>query len=241
MCFSAAASFSAGAILIPAGVYCLTASLRKRPSTAPLAVVPLVFGIQQISEGLVWHGLEHDAAIVRPASLTFLFVALAFWPFWFPFISAVMDPRPPARRVFALLTIVSSAWFWVLFWPIVTGPDSLLKIIQVKHSIQYDFLSLEVYKHVPLTIMRVLYFSCVALPMAFGSGSLGRIPGVVFGASALVAAGVFHYAFVSVWCFIASWLSVYLCWFFWKMTNETGLRQASQESRSLQASLGGTP
>jgi hypothetical protein len=218
MCYSAAASFAAGAVLLPAGVYCMTSALRTRPGSLPLAVVPIAFGIQQISEGFVWEGLEHgEPVLARQASLFFLFFALVFWPFWFPLISALMDPRPAARRLFVGLTIVSTAWFWVLFVPIVNGPDSLLRTRIVHHSIQYYFLDLEVYKYVPLTIMRLLYFSCVALPMAFGNGSLGRIPGLVFGASAVIAAVIFDYAFVSVWCFIAAWLSGYLCWFFWKM------------------------
>ena len=218
MCFSAVASYSAGAVLLPAGLYCLVKSLQKQPSALPLAIVPLVFSVQQICEGFVWHGLEHESPdVVRMASLAFLFFALAFWPCWFPLISTLMDPRPIPRRLFAILTVASTAWFWVLYWPIVTGPSSLLKVAVAHHSIHYDYFSLEVYKHVPLTVMRMLYFSCVALPMAFGSGSLGRLPGLVFGASALVAASVYQYAFVSVWCFFAAWMSAYLCWFFWKM------------------------
>jgi hypothetical protein len=218
MCFSAVASYTAGAMLLPAGLYCLIKSLQKRPSALPLAIVPAVFSVQQFSEGLVWHGLEHhDPAVVRSASLAFLFFALAFWPFWFPLISTLMDPRPVPRRLFAILTLASTAWFWVLYWPIATGSSSMLRVEVVHHSIQYDYFGLEVYQHVPRPVMRVLYFSCVALPMAFGSVSLGRLPGLVFGASALVAAVVYQYAFVSVWCFFAAWMSAYLCWFFWKM------------------------
>ena len=98
MCFSATASFTAGAVLVPAGIYCMTASLRKRPNTILLAAVPLAFGLQQLSEGVVWRALEHDdATLVRQASLAFLFFALAFWPFWFCFMSAMFDPRPVAR------------------------------------------------------------------------------------------------------------------------------------------------
>lgn len=218
MCFSATASFAAGAVLTPAGIYCMTAALRKRPGSLPMAVVPLVFGIQQISEGFVWEGLEHgDPALVRSASLAFLFVALAFWPFWFSFISALMDPRPIARRLFAGLAVASTAWFWVLFYPLITGPDSLLETRIVHHSIFYDILKLKVYQHVPITVTRLLYFSCVAIPMAFGSETLGRIPGLLFGASVIIAALAFNYAFVSVWCFLASWISGYLCLFYWKM------------------------
>jgi hypothetical protein len=32
-----------------------------------------------------------------------------------------------------------------------------------------------------------------------------------------VSALVFHYAFVSVWCFFAAVLAIYLCWVFYRL------------------------
>src|SRR4051794_12210618 len=105
MCFSAVASFAAGTVLVPAGVYCMTRAWRKARHLLPLAAVPLCFGLQQFSEGILWHGLEHShQELVQPAAFAFLFFALAFWPFWFPFISALSDSRPAARRWFSYLT-----------------------------------------------------------------------------------------------------------------------------------------
>lgn len=213
MCFSATASFAAGSVLIPAGACCVTAALKKRPSLLPLALVPIFFGMQQLSEGFVWHGLhEGDAGLVRSASLVFLFFALAFWPFWFPLMSAVGETRPRKRLAFRALAVFSAVWFVVLYLPIVTGPASTLTTRVVHHSIQYDFDGLAIYRYVPKPILRVVYLLCVALPMAFSSESLGKVPGIVFAASAVVSALVFSFAFVSVWCFFAALLSAYLCW-----------------------------
>lgn len=53
MCHSAGASFGVGAVLIPAGLYCLSAAARKDRAYVPLAVTPLVFGVQQCIEGCV--------------------------------------------------------------------------------------------------------------------------------------------------------------------------------------------
>jgi hypothetical protein len=218
MCFSADASFAAGAALIPAGAYCVAAALKKRPRLLPLALVPIFFGIQQISEGFVWQGLHHnDAALVRSASLVFLFFALAFWPFWFPFMSALTETHPRKRLVFRILAVISAGWFLVLYLPITTGPESLLATRIDHHSVQYDYGGLAVYQYVPRPLLRILYFLCVALPMAFSSESLGKVPGIFFAASAVVAAAVFSYAFVSVWCFFAAILSAYLCWMFFTL------------------------
>ena len=218
MCFSATASFAAGAVLVPAGVYCMTAALRKSPRRILLAAVPLAFGIQQISEGFVWHGIEHDdPEVVRQGSLVFLFFALAFWPFWFCFMSAMTDPRPVARSLFIMLAIASSAWFWLYMFPLLTGPASLLKTVKVYHSINYDFNELPINQMGLRTLLRTLYFMCVILPFVFGAEKIGLIPGLILGVMVIVAVVVYNHAFVSVWCFLAAWLSPYLCWFFWKL------------------------
>lgn len=236
MCFSAEASFAVGASLIPAGAYCATAAVRKRPRLLPLALVPVFFGLQQISEGFVWIGLHRvDPALIRSASLVFLFFALAFWPFYFPFITSLSESHPRKRLVFGLVTVIAFAWFWVLYFPIVSGPESLLRTHVVEHSIQYDYASLAVYKYIPRPLLRVLYFLCVAVPLAFGSESLGRSAGIVFAVSAVFAVIVYDYAFVSVWCFFAAILSGYLCWLFARLPNveRTPADTESSQSREL--------
>ena len=217
MCFSDEASFTVGIALIPSGVYCIWAAALKKPSFLGLAAVPLFFGMQQISEGFVWQAIHHeDAAQIRNASLVFLFFALAFWPFWFLFLGAVMEPRPRRRGMFIVLSVLATGWFWVLFYPLLMDQVSLTT--QVKHhSIQFLYDDLAIYHFIPNTPLRVLYFLSVALPPLLGSESWGRIPGLVLGASALLAVVVFDYAFVSVWCFFAAALSIYCCVIFYRL------------------------
>ena len=52
MCFSATASFSVGAILLGLGT--LTLKAARRPPELVLAAIPLLFAIQQLSEGVIW-------------------------------------------------------------------------------------------------------------------------------------------------------------------------------------------
>jgi len=233
VCFSAEASFAVGIPLIPAGTYCVWAAARKKPSYLGLAAVPIFFGIQQISEGFVWHALHHqDAAQIRAASLFFLFFALAFWPFWFPFLTTLMEPNSKRRWIFVALTALATSWFWVLYYPLVVGPESLLQTKETHHSIRYDYYprsaeetsepdqgseGLAVYQYVPRPLLQALYLATIALPMLLSSQAWGRLPGLVLGASALLSAVVFHYAFVSVWCFFAAALSMYLCVVFYRL------------------------
>jgi hypothetical protein len=220
MCFSAEASFVVGGALIPAGGYCIYAAIVKKPSYLGLAVVPLCFGIQQISEGFVWHALEHgDSAQARTPSLVFLFFALAFWPWWFSLAAALMEPLPMRRWTLVGLTVLTTVWFWVLYYPLVIGPVSLLttQIAEEGHSVQYLYKNLEVYKYVDKAPLRFLYFLSVALPPLVGSENWGRIPGLVLGASAIAAVLLYDYAFVSVWCFFAAVLAIYCCVLFFRL------------------------
>ena len=233
MCFSAQASFAVGIPLIPIGAYCLWTAAMRKPSYIGLAAVPVFFGIQQISEGFVWQALERDdPAQGRAASLFFLFFALAFWPFWFPLLTTMMEPQPRRRWLFAVLTILASAWFFVLYYPLIVGPESLLTTKIEHHSIRYDYFDgLVVYQYVPRPLLQGLYFATIALPMVLSSQAWGRIPGLILGASAVVAVLIFHYAFVSVWCFFAAVLSVYLGFVFYRLpvtsAGEVGAVQAT--------------
>jgi hypothetical protein len=233
VCFSAEASFGVGGVLVPAGVYCIGAALNKKPRYLALAAVPLFFGVQQIGEGFVWHAIQHDdSAAARGPSLFFLFFALAFWPFWFPFLASIMETCPKRRWFFIGLTLMSTVWFWVLYYPVANGPESLLTTKVVHHSIRYDYYAgVPVYQYVPRPVLQILYVATIGLPMALGSASFGRLPGLVLGASALIAMVLFEYAFVSVWCFFAAVLATYLVVVFYRLPNP--LVKYSEPARAI--------
>lgn len=220
MCFSAEASFAAGGVLVPVGAYCLAQAVRKKPRTWVWGIVPLGFGLQQVSEGFVWHGImhpEHHAHWLRPASLAFLFFALAFWPFWFCFTAAYLEPVPRKRRIFTAIAWLATGWFWLMYYPLLTGPPERLQIEIVHHSIQYFFPDLAIYDFIPRNPLRVLYLASVAVPIACSTDKGNRVPGVLLLLSAVISFLFFRYAFVSVWCFFAAVLSAYLAWTFHRM------------------------
>lgn len=233
MCFSATASFAIGAPLIPAGMFCLWSAALKKPGYLGLAAVPLVVGLQQISEGFVWHAIEHgDTAQMHLWSLVFLFFALAFWPTWFPILATMMEPEPIRRSIFAAMSVICLVWFWILYFPLVTGAVAFEARV-THHSIDYAVDALPVHSYVPKGVLRVLYFLSVALPMVLGSANFGRIPGLVLGASALVTALLFEYAFISVWCFFAAVLSAYLCVIFYQLPRESVVPDVGAEPPSV--------
>jgi hypothetical protein len=212
MCFSPEASFAVGGALVPAGAYCLRTAWAKDSRLVPVALIPWAFAAQQIAEGFVWLGLNtDDPALTRSAALVFLFFATAFWPWWFSPLNAILERRPGRRAVFVALTLVTSVWFWILFYPLVVGPESLLSVKVVHHSIQYTYPDHPLFRYVPLPALRVLYLLSVAVPMALGPNIFGRGPALLLLGSVVVVATVFEYAFISVWCFFAAVLTGYLC------------------------------
>lgn len=75
MCFSATASFVAAAGLAPVGIVSLVMARRLEPERwRPLALMPILFAIQQALEGCVWLGLEAPAVLLG--------CGWCRWPIW---------------------------------------------------------------------------------------------------------------------------------------------------------------
>jgi hypothetical protein len=216
MCFSAQASFAAGAVLVPAGLYCTRVALRTRSAYLPLAVVPILFGLQQFAEGLVWVGLarEHEG-LVRGASLGFLAFALGLWPFWVPFSVLCLQTGRRARWFLGAATLLGLALGCALYVPLALNPDGWLRVGVVHHSLRYAPTGLPAFDLVSHEWWDAGYVMLVLLPL------LGVVSDRRFGvffltliAAAAVSRFAFHETFVSVWCFFAALLSAQLCYLF---------------------------
>lgn len=98
MCFSAPASFIAGSVLSAAGVATLTQP--KKKSEIPLALIPLFFGVQQLTEGLVWVSLQNGYLRLNLiATYSFSFFAQVFWPIFVPLAVVLVEPLAWRRKV----------------------------------------------------------------------------------------------------------------------------------------------
>jgi len=98
MCFSATASFVAGSVLSVLGVATLRATRRK--GDIAFAAIPLLFGIQQIVEGLLWLSFRFDAPQLRVATTyLFSFFSHVLWPVFVPFAIGLLETVPWRRKV----------------------------------------------------------------------------------------------------------------------------------------------
>lgn len=218
MCFSAEASFVAAAALVPMGGYCLVAAARRRPRLWPFALLPVGFGLQQAAEGVVWLGLANGwPTATAVAAGVFLFFAVAWWPFWFPFAAARAVRRPAVRRLLVVWALLATGWFFLAYLPVLA--DGTPPVV-AHHSIRYPY---------PDGFLRDatwgwpvlgLYLLCTVGPLLVAGLTIDEprhrflFPAVGSAAVTGLAAVVAAHAYTSVWCFFAALLSAYCVYYF---------------------------
>jgi nitrate reductase NapE component len=208
MCFSAEVSTGVAAVLLPTGVVSVVAVWRKR-RFLPLAVIPFLFGIQQLGEAGVWRGLDlGDTEATRIPSLLFLFFALVWWPIWVPLAVAVVEPNGWRRWAFIAISGVGALFGAAYYLPLLEDSGRGLHPVVVGHSIRYDFTT------APATgwIWLAIYLLAVCGPFLLSHTRALRPLGLAVAVAAVGAYAFFEYAFASVWCFFSSILSLYLAY-----------------------------
>jgi hypothetical protein len=213
MCFSAEASFAASAVLLPAGIYCTRVAILRRLSYLPVAVIPLVFSMQQFAEGWVWIGLrEEKASLTRIASLAFLAVALVFWPVWIPTSLLSVESDRKRMRCLAGLSLFALVFGCALYLPLIWDPERWLHVGVKGHSIDYNLKGLPVFAFLSRAWWDACYGVIVFSPVVIATPG-NRLNGfyLLFAISSVLSFFIFAHAFVSVWCFFAAVLSGQLC------------------------------
>ncbi len=202
MCFSATASFSAGAVLL--GLGALTLKSAKRPREFPFAAIPLLFAIQQLSEGVIWLTFRYEAPQLNTVMThMYSFFSHVLWPVYVPLAVLLIEPSAWRRRgllvfVAAGVTVGAYLLYVLVAFPVVSRP--------IGQHIEY------VSPHFFAAVGMTLYLMAVALSQFL---STYRAINAFGGLTLLsLAAAYYFYAtwFISVWCFFAALLSavVYL-------------------------------
>ena len=221
MCFSAEASLGAAAALLPVGAYCVEAAWRKNRAYLPLAVIPTLFGVQQLFEAGVWLGLGRgDPNSVRVASLGFLFFALALWPAWVPLAAAFVEPGRRKRVAFLSLAGLGLGLGCAYYLPLAAGGVAWTAPRVVGHSIRYDFSAVPAVRSGPGWLWPTLYLLAVCGPLLASGDRRLRPLGVAAAVSAAVAYLAFREAFASVWCFLAAALSGYIAYALYQLPEQ---------------------
>ena len=198
MCFSATASLVAGTSLSAIGVATLT-NVRQR-SEIPFAMIPLLFGIQQLTEGVLWLTFVHEAPQLKQA-VTYLYSGFShvLWPIYVPFAIGVLEAVRWRRRALAAFEAAGMAVGLYLLYFLVTLP--VVAQVVSKHVV-YDS------PHFYLAPVIALYVAATCVSAFFSSHRFVNLFGVLALASFVLAYMIYAHALVSVWCFFAALLSV---------------------------------
>ena len=209
MCFSAEASFISAAILVPVGLYCLKKTVHMDKPYWTFSLLPMVFGIQQAFEGGVWWALDaNEAEILRLSALGFLFISHFFWLVWIPVSSYFTETIQKRRAVFLSIAGAGFVFSATMFPPFLFYPD-WISVSMVDRSIIYQ-TTLIYDDYIPRYIITGIYMLIVMIPLLLSSDQYHRMLGILILFSAAVTILFFNIAFISVWCYFAAVISLFV-------------------------------
>ena len=195
MCFSAEADLVAGVLVGAVGVDAMRHA--RRPFERLLATLPLVFGVHQLVESVVWLGLEGrvDEAVWHPARWIYLAIAFGLVPVLVPI--AVGGIEPVTHRLRTLVfTGVGVGVAVVLMYSIIRGP--VTSVVE-DHHIAY---TAELW-HGSIIVFGYVLATCGSLLMS------GHVHVRAFGVVNVVAVALLAWldqsALISLWC---AWAAV---------------------------------
>ena len=205
MCFSAPASFISGAALSVIGVAAIYKA-RTIPQRI-FAAIPLIFAIQQCCEGFLWlsfcsRGYEY---LYHPAMYAFLFLAHALWPAFVPLSVLLLEKQARRKKILMVcsgLGILTALYFcYCLYaYPVTALAES--------HHIRYVLTFPEVLRW----LSGLCYILAAVCAPFISSIKPVRFFGLILLVSYIIARTLYQDYMVSVWCYFAAILSLFVLW-----------------------------
>jgi len=199
MCFSASISFGASVLLLGTGV----SAIKKveSPKMLAFASIPILFGIQQLSEGILWLTLPDPDLInwQRMSIYLFLIFAQIIWPIWIPLSMWLIEKDKGRKKILRYLLILGATIStYLIYWVLTSEVSAFIIERHIKYSFYYPNQNLYVALYL-LSTIPPLFIASLKKVKVFGWSLIGSL--------ALSYIFFFHYI-VSVWCFFAAILSV---------------------------------
>ncbi len=176
----------------------------------PIAALPVLFGLQQFSEGLVWiAGAQEYSNWVERASLAYMFFSWLAWPVWVPVSAYFLEPTK--RKPFYLGFAVAGGMLGAVQYIPYFAHDGWLTTRFLPYAISYEGIELLDY----ITTREVTYAIYVAVvigPLLLSSVRDVKIFGLLVFLVLSITYFFFSYAYISVFCFGGALMSLYLVW-----------------------------
>jgi hypothetical protein len=204
VCFSATASFAAGTALSAVGV--ATIRMTSRRAEIPFAMVPLLFGVQQLTEGMIWLSFQNESPLPNEM-LTFVYSLFShvLWPIFIPFTVGLLETVPWRKKAVAACQIAGTVVGLYLLYRIVEFPVTSRLL---EGHIAYDS------RHFYVVPVMLLYLTATCASSLFSSSRVIQIFGALSLATFLAALAIHVATFFSVWCFFDAILSFIVYYYF---------------------------
>ena len=201
MCFSATASFISGGVLTTIAVVSIIKTQSR--SQLMLACIPLVFAMQQFSEGFVWIGLTDPVNLPMQTLATnlFLLFALVVWPAWVPAAFYLVEKSPKHKKILAIISVIGFV-FAILSTYYLLNYNSTASI--TPYHIHYEL-------NVPYgsqTIFGIVYLVPTVLSHFVSTIKRVRLLGYLIITSYAITRLFFEDEVISVWCFFSALISI---------------------------------
>jgi hypothetical protein len=201
MCFSASASFGAGVVLNVIGV----ASIKKveHATHLPFASIPLIFGVQQIAEGILWLTLSNPDYVNTQKIFTyiFLFFAQILWPLWVPI--AILLLEKSATRINIQKVLVGAGLIVGIYMAYCLATFTVeAKIVGCHIAYLQDYPA--AFRNYGI----ILYALATIVPPFFSHIKRMWMLGATILISYVVTAIFYDHYILSVWCFFSSIISL---------------------------------
>jgi len=213
MCFSAPASFVAGAGLLLVGSVALVKA--KTTSQYILACIPILFAVQQVIEGVLWLALSM-AAYARWSDLAmylFLIFAQIVWPILIPLSILLFEKDPVRRRIlFGFLGAGILAALYLGYSLLNFKATARIEEHHIRYALEFPFQS-KLLRGIP-------YMLATAISPFVSSNKWLRLLGWALVISYVFTAIVYMDYLTSVWCYFGAILSMLILFIIVKLNSE---------------------
>lgn len=221
MCMSAAASFTVGTLLITGSAVAGWKTAKTDKRYMLMALFPLLVGIQQYAEGFVWIGLtDSNETLITAAAFSYLFFVWVIWPFWVPLMTWAVEKNRGKQTLILTFSISGLIWGLFLYFPYIFNPE-WLAVTAEKHAIVYQTTLLPD-QFLPRPITYMIYLALIGIPPLLSSYAHMNIFGLALIVAVPLTYFYFLYAHISMLCFLAAILTLYLINIIWRDKCGTG-------------------
>jgi hypothetical protein len=222
MCFSATSSFASAAAVGSVGV----ATLPKIRSWREvlLGILPLLFALHQVEEGIVWLSLEGHLSPVwgRAAAWLYILFAHVLLPAYSPWAIWLVEPERKRRLWILPFLIVGSGLAIFTAWQVFSEP---IAAVYRRHGIEYEDGVTGIGWYATLYVITTCappFLSSFPWMVSFGVLTLCSL-----GAAALYK----RYFMTSIWCLFVALISILIYLHFLRVRRLQRTYEASAEGQ----------